>query len=57
MPADDPIDDTTPIFTQAEVYKIGGYVAVTFDPTLAADLEDPRIVEAIDAAVRWVLNQ
>jgi hypothetical protein len=57
MPGDDPIDDTTPIFTQAEVYRIGGFVAARFDPSLAENLEDPRIVEAIDDAVRWVLNR
>lgn len=57
VPADDPIDDTTPIFTQAEVYMIGGYVAALFDPSLAENPDDPRIAIAVDTAIIWVLNR
>jgi hypothetical protein len=46
---DDPLDNTTPIFTQAEVFIIGGYLSVIWNgPEDATD--------DIEAAIRVVLN-
>lgn len=55
MPGDEILDDSVPIFTQADVYFIGGYVAAT----LLGDLDphDPRVVEAIDEAVVKALGR
>lgn len=46
----DPVEDETPIFTQAEVFQIGGYLADIWD---GPDNE----VDDIEKAIRSVLNR
>lgn len=37
---DEPVDDTTPVFTQAEVFMIGGYLAEVWSNGVPDDATD-----------------
>jgi hypothetical protein len=46
------VDDTTPVFTQADVFCIGGYLAYVWDVEVGEGL-----VDDIESAVRFALNR
>jgi hypothetical protein len=48
---DDPVDETTPVFTQAEVFMIGGYLAETWADGVPDDATDDT-----EAAIQAVLR-
>ena len=52
MAASDFVDDNTPVFTEAEVYLIGGFLAERWD----AERTDDEATEDIEEAVQEALN-
>lgn len=50
MPGSDPVDDTALIFTERDVYMIGGYLAERWD------VEEEDVTAAIEEAITAVLS-
>lgn len=48
---DEPVDETTPVFTQAEVFMIAGYLAESWSDGVPAD-----VVDDTERAIRSVLS-
>jgi hypothetical protein len=54
MAASDEVETQTPIFTEAEVYLIGGFLAERFE--VDTDTDNEMVVEAIEDAIKAALN-